>query len=349
MKINYIPSLDGIRAISVFLVLFSHAGLGHILPGGLGVTTFFFLSGFLITTLLMSEYTRNNQINFKYFFLRRFYRLFPPLAITLLVAYLLCFSGLLGGGISWQGLLAQIFYLANYHVIFSWIGDIPNGTGVLWSLAVEEHFYLFFPILLYFALAKLSKVNIVVMLASLCLIVLCWRIYLVFIEHAAHIHTYYSTDTRVDSILYGCIMALIWNPIDKAKLEKFDGKAWALMLAAVLLLLASLLIRGDVFRETLRYSIQGLALIPIFYYSIRCSEHWLFHWLNWSWMRKLGVYSYFIYLIHLVVIRFLEYNNITHSILLVIVLSSIISIAFAFVVDKYIDVHFASLRRKYRS
>src|SRR5713101_6087815 len=79
----YIPSLDGIRAISFFLVFFSHAGLGGIVPGGFGVSVFFLLSGFLITTLLRAEFARYQRISLGSFYLRRVLRILPPLYITL--------------------------------------------------------------------------------------------------------------------------------------------------------------------------------------------------------------------------------------------------------------------------
>ncbi|MBX9895794.1 MAG: acyltransferase [Nitrosomonas sp.] len=79
----YIPSLDGMRAVAAMLVFVSHAGWPHLIPGGFGVTIFFFLSGYLITTLLRREYESTGSISFKNFFLRRAYRIFPPLYIVL--------------------------------------------------------------------------------------------------------------------------------------------------------------------------------------------------------------------------------------------------------------------------
>src|ERR1700744_3779762 len=88
-----IPSLDGIRAVSVLIVVLSHAGLGQVIPGGFGVTIFFFLSGFLITTLLLAEYEETGRIDIPKFYLRRVFRLMPPLIISLLIAYGLTIAG----------------------------------------------------------------------------------------------------------------------------------------------------------------------------------------------------------------------------------------------------------------
>jgi peptidoglycan/LPS O-acetylase OafA/YrhL len=104
-----IPSLDGIRALSVLIVVLAHSGF-EIVPGGLGVTIFFFLSGYLITTLMLAEYERSGRLSIPKFYARRFFRLMPPLIITLAIAYSLTFSGLLPGGITAAGLAAQLLY-----------------------------------------------------------------------------------------------------------------------------------------------------------------------------------------------------------------------------------------------
>jgi len=344
---NYIPSLDGIRAVSVFLVLLSHAGYGNFLPGGFGVTVFFFLSGFLITTLLIKEYKTTKHISYSQFFVRRFFRLFPPLLLCLLLVYLATFYGIVGGQISLEGLLAQVFYLANYSAIFNWQGPIPDGLGVLWSLAVEEHFYLVFPFLFYMLLHKLGRVKTVYILVFLCGVVLLWRNYLVLIEQVSQTRTYYATDTRIDSILFGSILALTCNPIHKNANSKLNLKAIVLIFSSIVLLLFTFTYRSETFRETFRYSIQGIALMPLFYYSIKSFENPFFSWLNWQWLKKFGVFSYCIYLVHHVIIKALKHHGID-DIPTVIILTIVLSSFFAYVVDKYVDVHFRKLREKFR-
>ena len=138
-----IPSLDGLRAVSILIVLVSHAGYGTIVPGGLGVTIFFFLSGYLITTLMLAEHERTGELDVVRFYARRVFRLMPPLIVTLAIVYGLTFAGLVPGGITLAGLASQLLYFANYYQIFFDPGNtIPGGTEVLWSLAVEEHYYI---------------------------------------------------------------------------------------------------------------------------------------------------------------------------------------------------------------
>ena len=144
----YIPSLDGIRAVSFFLVFLAHAGLGKVLvPGGFGVTIFFLLSGFLITTLLRLEYQRFRRISLKDFYLRRSLRILPPLYVTLGLSMLIVVIWNVPTGIPFAATLSQALQYANYYQIYATHLVSMPGTGVFWSLAVEEHFYLLFPLI----------------------------------------------------------------------------------------------------------------------------------------------------------------------------------------------------------
>lgn len=345
MKINYIPSLDGIRAVSVFIVLISHAGFGHIIPGGLGVTVFFFLSGYLITALLANEYEANNHINYPQFFARRFLRLFPPLIICLTLSYSLAYLEIIEPSYSMTGFLYQIFYLANYHAIFHWDGAFPDGLWVLWSLAVEEHFYLIFPLFLYACFRYINQRYIPYILMALCFMVLGWRSYLILEQGVASGRVTYATDTRIDSILFGCIFALSYNPLKVAATTKLTLKNILYIILGLTLLLVTLIYRDDVFRSTLRYSLQGIALMPIFYYAIKNSENRLFRWLNFSWIKKIGVYSYSIYLIHHVTIKGLQWHGVENK-TYIIIGTIIISIIFAFLIDKYVEAYFVKVRKQ---
>jgi len=285
--------LDGLRAISILIVLVSHTGYGTIVPGGLGVTIFFFLSGYLITTLLMEESDRTGQINIGKFYLRRAFRLFPPLVVTLIVAYSLVVLGVLAGGISWAGVIAQLLYFANYYGLFFDPGNTTAaGTGILWSLAVEEHFYMIYPAVMAGLLALgLSRPRIVVVLAMACLAVLAWRMYLAGLPNFQAERRYYSSDTRVDSIVFGCLLALAANPRDEkpgASNPFLQPTSAAILAAAAIVMMVTIAWRDGYFRETLRYSLQGLALMPVFYFAIKYAAHFPFTLLNHPWVKKLA-------------------------------------------------------------
>lgn len=347
-----IPSLDGIRAISVLIVVLGHSGL-HAVPGGLGVTIFFFLSGYLISTLMIAEHERTGRINIPHFYARRVFRLMPPLIVTLAIAYGLTYSGWLAGGITGKGLAAQLLYFANYYGLFFDPGyTVPDGTGILWSLAVEEHFYIFYPLLMTLLLGTALRLRtITVLLGALCLAVLAWRIYLVHTPGFFPDRTYYASDTRIDSIMYGCMLALLLNPARRQHRPGSMSVAhWIVAAAASGALLLTLVYRAPAFRETARYSIQGLALMPLFYLAVRFSGNWLFRYLNSPWAITLGVYSYAIYLIHYVVIRLIDLNTpaIGAKPYLLFPAALLISIAYAAAIDRFVDPFFKRLRHKFR-
>ena len=124
---------------------------------------------------------------------------------------------------------------------------------------------------------------------------------------------------------------------------------WAVLATAAGALLVTLVYRDPVFRETTRYSIQGLALIPIFYFAVRFSDNRLFRHLNSSWAITLGTYSYTIYLIHYVVIRSIDKDipTIAAKPFILFPTALLISIAYAAAVERWIEPPFRRLRRKY--
>ena len=348
-----IPSLDGLRAISVLIVVLGHSGLQALVPGGLGVTIFFFLSGYLISTLMLAEHERSGGLNIFNFYARRLFRLMPPLVITLTIAYGLTYSGLLAGAITGKGLAAQLLYFANYYGLFFDPGNtIPEGTGILWSLAVEEHFYIFYPLLMTLLLGSpLRPRTIGALLGIVCLVVLAWRIYLVQSPGFVPDRTYYASDTRIDSIVYGCILALVMNPMRQPhRLGSMSLAQWALLATAAGAILLTLLYRDPTFRETTRYSIQGVALMPIFYFAVRFSDNRLFRQLNSSWAMTLGTYSYAIYLIHYVIISLIDKNlpTVAAKSLILFPTALLISIAFAAAIERFVEPYFRQLRRKFR-
>jgi peptidoglycan/LPS O-acetylase OafA/YrhL len=299
-----IPVLDGIRAVAATLVFAAHAGLNEVVPGGLGVTIFFFLSGYLITTLLRLEYEASGTVSLKRFYLRRVYRILPPMYLVLLFVSLPFLGDPAMKDVTWQGVMSQVLQVTNYFLVFHPESELVPYTGVMWSLAVEEHFYLVFPLLMLTLVRRLSYTRTAVALVFLCLAVLAWRTYLVYgvgIERMSvgEPYTYLATDARFDSLVYGCIMGLWMNPAlpaDRASLSKFSS--CCLFFLGCALLTFTLLVRDPGFRESARYSLQGLALLPIFYCAIRFYRLPIFSWLEWRWIRWLGTISYTFYLIH---------------------------------------------------
>jgi peptidoglycan/LPS O-acetylase OafA/YrhL len=296
---KYIPALDGIRAVAALLVFLYHSQLfPRLIPGGLGVTIFFFLSGYLITTLLRSEYANSGNLDLRHFYLRRAFRILPPMYLVMLLA---CTPpiGSTGSQVTAGALVAQITNFTNYYQIF--FGDhlIPD-TGVMWSLAVEEHFYLIFPFALLVLLRKLPLSRVAIVLGGCCAIILLWRCFLFLQQSLPPSYISLASDTRMDSILFGAIMGISLNPVieNERNIVK-PSLAVYLVGASALLLIASEAWMNPAYRQTFRYTLQGICLFPLFYCAVRFNDWGLFRWLNWKWVRGLGVISYTFYLCHL--------------------------------------------------
>ena len=213
----YLAGLDGVRALAIVAVLLYHADVAW-LPGGfLGVEVFFVVSGYLITALLVGERSRTGRIDLRRFWVRRARRLLPALGVFLAGSYGLAI--LLADDVvdQWrEEALAATFYVANW---FGIANDVSYAEGFgrksflhhLWSLAVEEQFYLAWPIVLWAGLRFLGRRGTVV--ATLGLIAgsaaLMWVLYQPLTDPT---RVYYGTDTRAAGLLIGAVLALVWQP-----------------------------------------------------------------------------------------------------------------------------------------
>jgi peptidoglycan/LPS O-acetylase OafA/YrhL len=310
---SHIPSLDGLRATAIMLVFFAHVGymynvswMGNF-PGGFGVTVFFFLSGYLITTLLRREFEHTGSISFRKFYLRRAYRIFPPLYIVLFLIFLLAIFGVVQHQMRWGAVLSEVFFWSNYYnLVHDMKGTffVPT-TGVTWSLAIEEQFYILFPIGLLALLRRMNYERIARILFTLCVIALLWRCLLVYGMNVSGGYTYGGTDTRYDSLLYGCILGLWRNPVYEPE-WKFSIGPRTMFVIAILLLLSTFIYRDEAFRATFRYTVQGIALFPIFWLAIRYPEWPIFSWFNWPFVRFVGAISFTVYLSHVMALEFAD-------------------------------------------
>ncbi len=256
---SYIPALDGLRAAAVALVILAHYGLGHIVPGGRGVTVFFFLSGFLISRLMFAELTATGAVSIRNFYARRFLRLYP--ALLFLIAGGSLALWLLDQPPALKHVLAGLFYFENYnHNILNKNENSP--FHILWSLAVEEHFYLVFP-LLFVAVARRPG-WLLTICGGLAFLSLGLRLHGMTHGWADENYTYEASEMRMESILYGVMLATLVQLESGRKLIARVLMHWAAFCAGVALLGVSVLLRDDFFRSTIRYTVQGIALMPIF-------------------------------------------------------------------------------------
>lgn len=308
---GYIPGLDGIRAMAVLIVIIAHFELTTLVPGGFGVTVFFFISGFLITRLLLAEAKAKGRIHLKDFYIRRIVRLYPALIFMVLGSTAL-FLALGVGGPKPLELTAALGYFTNvYQVVVRAGGELPFMPWThLWSLAVEEHFYLIFPLVM--VIFGAFKKRLVWVLLGVLAIIPLWRLFTFTTFQTLPVvdYNYMMTDARIDSIVWGCLLSVLLDKDARLGLvKKLTGWIPIFMAAAVLLLCFA--IRDESFRFIWRYSLQGagifiLVLNLYFFRPIKWSlgvlELWPLIWI--------GRLSYPLYLWHFPVLdlsqRFIE-------------------------------------------
>jgi peptidoglycan/LPS O-acetylase OafA/YrhL len=221
-RLGQVPALDGLRAVAVLLVVFSHTplltgpgftGIGPIdrlAKGGfLGVDVFFVLSGFLITALLLREQADNGRVGFWAFYQRRALRLLPALVLLLLAHAIYAEATGLSRDHELKSIGAALVYLYNWLPLVDF--DAPaQGLGHLWSLAIEEQFYLLWPAVLILFLGVRRNANLV--LAVIVAAIAAIGLHRIFVWESADswIFPFVRTDTRADSLLVGALLAAMW-------------------------------------------------------------------------------------------------------------------------------------------
>jgi peptidoglycan/LPS O-acetylase OafA/YrhL len=231
LKLGYRPELDGLRGVSILLVYFHHLYY-PLVPGGFfGVDVFFVLSGFLITSLLVQEWEREGSISLKDFYIRRALRLMPALFLLILIlgGFALIFLNKRGVAETYQGIWLTLSYASNWLYAFRRY-SASNPLGVTWSLAIEEQFYLTWPLLLSLALRfKLGRRWILYILALTIAIIPLYRKILV-VQGANVLRLYYASDTRADGLLIGCLVGLLssWNLLPQNKRVEISMKSLAI-------------------------------------------------------------------------------------------------------------------------
>jgi peptidoglycan/LPS O-acetylase OafA/YrhL len=220
---RYMPGLDGLRAIAVLAVIAFHLGFGWAPGGLLGVGVFFTLSGYLITDILLSQLAARGHIRLGRFWLARARRLLPALFLMLIlvVAWVTIFGPAQPQQFR-NGVVASALYVSNWQLVF---GDVsyfarfaaPGPLNHLWSLAIEEQFYIFWPFILLVGVKLVREAPLpsgvrprlagATLLLALVSVVLMAVIYRPSLDPS---RVYYGTDTRAFELLFGAALAMVW-------------------------------------------------------------------------------------------------------------------------------------------
>ena len=225
---RYLPQLDGIRALAVLAVMARHAELPWVRGGGIGVDVFFVLSGYLITTLLLREYDAEGTISLKRFYIRRARRLFPALLAVAAISFVLFLvvqpeltpDTLVGIG-------ASIFYVSAWFRALGW-SDL-GWFGHTWSLSVEEHFYLVWPLVVLW-ICRRHRAHLQHWILGLFLVFLAYRTACGVLDvSAARLED--SPDMRAAELIAGGALAVVLLRLDIERARRWDR--WWLVLVAL--------------------------------------------------------------------------------------------------------------------
>ena len=282
LNVNYLPSLNGLRAISILIVIYRHTFWLHLkadsfLNGDFGVTIFFVISGFLITSLLLKEKVLKHRISLKSFFIRRALRILPLAYLYLIILLILDGFGLITVPIS--DYLSGFFYFNNWYTQTSYINHY-------WSLSVEEQFYLSFPFLLKYARLKhFIWVCILFLLATPVITYMS--------QHQVFLHEFFVAIlplVKFHPIITGCLMAVVVFQ-QLIPFEKFTSVFVKLIILAIVIMTYKIASPADINRVICPVFIAVFIVVNI--YPKKDLIFWL---LNSRLMNYIGLISYSLYI-----------------------------------------------------
>ena len=311
-KRRYITGLDGIRAIAVIMVLAYHLKLALFKSGFLGVTVFFVLSGYLITDILISEVEEEGTIDLKNFWLRRIRRLVP--AVMSMAVVIIFVSAVVNRVIFTKGckdFLASVLGFNNWWQIFNKVSyfeaaGVPSPFTHCWSLAIETQFYLIYPLIL-LGIYKLAKsrgegqakrgllfAGVTLLLALISVILMI----VLFDPQQDASRVYYGTDTRAFSLLFGALLAILWEyRMVPRKLSASVNMVLGSLSFAVLLVM-TIAINGSSNFWYRGGQFIGTILTVLVIYTVSGRKTWLIRFLSNPVLKWIGDRSYSIYLWH---------------------------------------------------
>lgn len=311
-KRRYITGLDGIRAIAVIMVLAYHLKLALFKSGFLGVTVFFVLSGYLITDILISEVEEEGTIDLKNFWLRRIRRLVP--AVMSMAVVIIFVSAVVNRIIFTKGckdFLASVLGFNNWWQIFNKVSyfeaaGVPSPFTHCWSLAIETQFYLIYPLIL-LGIYKLVKsrgegrakrgllfAGVTLLLALISVILMI----VLFNPQQDASRVYYGTDTRAFSLLFGALLAILWEyRMVPRRLSASVNMVLGSVSFAVLLVM-TIAINGSSNFWYRGGQFVGTILTVLVIYTVSGRKTWLIRFLSNPVLKWIGDRSYSIYLWH---------------------------------------------------
>ena len=351
-------AVDGYRAVAVILVILSHLDVPYV-PGQTGVLFFFVISGYVITSSIIRECNVTHKFSLKNFFLRRSFKLLPPLFLIIILPTLLFIEF-----IDMAALASQAFFFYNWWYLINSSTGTLDGSQVVWSLSVEEQYYIFIAIAVtvifhffrsYFVLALTVLYSIV----FFCSTILRGVVY--FYSNAQNefgdvFRILYGTDTRVSAIALGGLLSVYLNSerFTQRVVEIFKRFEFPIHLGLIVLAAFSVFYREALFRNIFKYTVQEVVCAILILYAVAfpVSNGYLQKIMKAKWLQTVGLASYSIYLSHLVLINLLRNSDLInfsiHYQWLEVAVLFVICLIGGCILHAIVDKPFERYRRKYR-
>jgi peptidoglycan/LPS O-acetylase OafA/YrhL len=294
LTLPHLPALDGLRAAAVLTVIVGHANYPvRGVPSDLGVSAFFVLSGFLITRLLIAEHDATASISLFRFYLRRTLRIFPAYYAFLLLSLVLDSVQ----GQRWTPALlgSALTYSVNYFNAFH--HHPPTSIAHAWSLAVEEQFYLLWPIAFLLLRAR-GRRMVAVGVVITAVVVATWRSWLALGAEVDTSYLYNAFDTRFDNLAVGCLLAVLLEHEGFIAVAEASAKRVWSPLIPLALMISSRTLLPEAYHYSVGFTVDAILAAIIMLQLVQLSSRWMWSWLDHLVLRFIGVISYPMYLYH---------------------------------------------------
>jgi peptidoglycan/LPS O-acetylase OafA/YrhL len=301
--VKTIPSLNGLRAISILMVVLMHTlqRINTVTPvnrlwfvlgnGSTGVFIFFVISGYLITTLLLREHKESGTISLKDFYIRRAFRILPPAYVNILFVVILGWWGKLQ--LTAVDVATALFFCRNY---------LPSKVGWAlehyWTLSIEEQFYLLWPIILLWCLCRRgrsSAIKVGFAVAILCPVirVLSYKFGGDYLRETVE----RSFQCRADALIYGCLTALLAGSPEYEKIYNYVARIWWILPIIAIGISGYLeIFYGSIWTLPFGYSLNGICISFFILWCVRNSTSFVGKVLNHKLVMHIGILSYSIYI-----------------------------------------------------
>jgi peptidoglycan/LPS O-acetylase OafA/YrhL len=346
MEKKYYAGLDGLRGIAVAIVVLAHAGFPLFRSGGVGVDIFFVLSGFLITSILLSEFDRFGRVSIINFYMRRFLRLLPCLLITVAAFCLVGVYFNIERAV--ENSVLSVTYLMNWARAFRYTGG--GALGHTWSLACEEQYYLVWPFLVV-AMCR-SGISRSWMGCFMLILAVCLAVYRFWMSgFCSDQRIYFGLDTHSDGLVLGGALACF---VSLPKGERLSKK-FSLLVSGLFAPLCFATILGVAQFSTwkeLWMAQFGIALVSICTFiivlDIVSSSYSILRWiLSFNLFIWIGKLSYGIYLIHFPIFSVVTSFDFIWGWQRILMTGGVLTILAAWLSYSFVESHFLALKDKH--